>query len=64
MRVEVQREEEVEDPAYCFPSIQDKYHAGITMTTRQEIEQMIGAELPEQEQTPSTSQAMDPRPGD
>ena len=24
---------------------------------------MIGAELPEQEQTPSTSQAMDPRPG-
>ena len=33
------------------------------MTTREEIEQMIGAELPEQEQTPSTSQAMDPRLG-
>ena len=32
------------------------------MTTREEIEQMIGAELPEQEQTPSTSQATDPRP--
>ena len=62
MRVEVQREEEVEDPAYRFPSIQDEYHAGITTTTREEIEQMIGAELPEQEQTPSTSQATDPRP--
>ena len=62
MRVEVPREEEVEDPAYHFPSIQDEYHVGITMTTREEIEQMIGAELPEQEQTPSTSQAMDPRP--
>ena len=63
MRVEVQREEEVEDPAYHFPSIQDEYHVGITTMTREEIEQMIGAELPEQEQTPSTSQAMDPRPG-
>ena len=62
MRVEVPREEEVEDPAYHFPSIQDEYHAGITTTTREEIEQMIGAELPEQEQAPSTSQAMDPRP--
>ena len=31
------------------------------MTTREEIEQMIDAELPEQEWTPSTSQAMDPR---
>ena len=30
--------------------------------TREEIEQIIGAELPEQEQTPSTSQAMNPRP--
>ena len=54
MRVEVPREEEVEDPAYCFPSIQDKYHAGITKTTREEIEQIIGAELPEQEQAHST----------
>ena len=61
MRVEVPQEEEVEDPAYRFPSIQDEYHVGITMTTREEIEQMIGAELPEQEQTPSTSQATDPR---
>ena len=56
------REEEVEDPAYRFPRIKDKYHVGITMTTREEIEQMIGAELPEQEQAPSTSQATDPRP--
>ena len=32
------------------------------MATREEIEQMIGAEIPEQEQTPSTSQGMDPRP--
>ena len=63
MRVEAQREEEVEDPAYRFPSIQDEYHAGITTTTREEIKQMIGAELPEQEQTHSTSQATDPRPG-
>ena len=62
MRVEVPREEEVEDPAYRFPSIQDEYHAGITTLTREEIEQMIGAEIPEQEQTPSTSQGMDPRP--
>ena len=62
MRVEVPREEEVEDPAYCFPSIQDEYHAGITATTREEIEHMIGTELPEQEQAPSTSQATDPRP--
>ena len=61
MRVEVKREEEVEDPAYRFPSIQDEYHVGITMMTK--IEQMIGAELPEQEQTPSTSQATDPRLG-
>ena len=53
------REEEVEDPAYRFPSIQDQYHTGITTTTREEIEQMIGAELPEQEQAPSTSQATD-----
>ena len=63
MRVEAPREEEVEDPAYRFPSIQDEYHTGIITMTREEIEQMIGAELPEQEQTPSTSQAMDPRPG-
>ena len=63
MRVEVQRDEEVEDPAYHFPGIQDEYHVGITTTTREEIEQMIGAELPEQEQTHSTSQATDPRPG-
>ena len=62
MRVEVPREEEVEDPAYRFPSIQDKYHAGITTTTWEEIEQMIGTELPEQEQAPSTNQAADPRP--
>ena len=61
MRVEVPREEEVEDPAYCFPSIQDKYYAGITTTTREEIEQMVGTKLPEQEQTPSTSQTTDPR---
>ena len=56
------QEEEVGDPAYRFPSIQDEYHAGIAMTSRKEIEQMIGAELPEQEQAPSTSQAMGPRP--
>ena len=62
MRVEVPPEEEIEDPAYCFPSIQDKYHVGIATTTREEIEQMIGAELPEQEQAPSSSQATDPRP--
>ena len=62
MRVEVPREEEVEDPAYCFQSIQDEYHAGIATTTREEIEQMIGAELPEQEQAPSTSQTMNPGP--
>ena len=62
MRVEVPREEEVEDPAYRFPSIQDEYHAGIATTTREEIEQMIGAKLPEQEQVPSTSQTMDTRP--
>ena len=61
MRVEVPGEE-VEDPTYRFPSIQDEYHMGIATTTREEIEQMIGAELPEQEQAPSTSQAMDPRP--
>ena len=62
MRVEVPQEEGVEDPAYRFPSIQDEYHVGITTMTREEIEQMIGAELPEQEQAPSTSEAMDPRP--
>ena len=61
MRVEVLREEEVEDPAYCFPSIQDEYHMGITTATREEIEQMIGAKMPEQEQTPSTSRDTDPR---
>ena len=63
MKVEVPREEEVEDPAYHFPSIQDEYHAGIT-TTREEIKQMIGAKLAEQEQAQSTSQAMDQRPGE
>ena len=62
MRVEAQREEEVKDPAYHFPSIQDEYHLGITTTTREEIEQMIGTKLPEQEQIHSTSQATDPRP--
>ena len=61
MRVEVPREEEISDPAYRFPSIQDEYHAGIATTMREEIEQMIGTKLPEQEQAPSTSQAMDPR---
>ena len=61
-RVEVPREEEVEDPTYHFPSIQDEYHAGITTATREEIEQMIGAKIPEQEQTPSTSQGTDQRP--
>ena len=35
---------------------------GITTVTREEIEQMIGAEIPEQEQTPSTSQGTYPRP--
>ena len=55
------REEELEDPAYCFPSIQDEYHAGIATTTREEIEQVIGAEPPEQEQAPSSGQATDPR---
>ena len=42
MRVEAPREEEIEDPAYHFPSIQDEYHAGIATTTKEEIEQMIG----------------------
>ena len=56
------REEEIRDPAYHFPSIQDEYHTGIATTTREEIEQMIGTELLGQEQAPSTSQAMDPRP--
>ena len=64
MRVEAPREEEVEDPTYRFLSIQDKYHMGITTATREEIEQMIGAKIPEQEQTPSTSQGTDPRPRD
>ena len=64
MRVEAPQEGEVEDPAYHFPSIQDKYHVGITTATREEIEQMIGAKIPEQEQTPSTSQGTDPRPRD
>ena len=63
MRVEALQEEEVEDPGYRFPSIQDEYHAGIVMTTREEIEQMISAKLPEQEQASSISQATDPRPG-
>ena len=62
MRVEVPQKEEIEDPTYCFPSIQDEYHAGIATTTREEIKQMIGAEPPEQEQVPSSSQATDPRP--
>ena len=62
MRVEVPREEEIEDPAYRFPSIQDEYQVGIATTMREEIEQMTGTELPEQEQAPSSSQATDPRP--
>ena len=49
MRVKVPQEEEISDPAYRFPSIQDEYHAGIATTTREEIKQMIGAKLPEQE---------------
>ena len=61
MRVEAPQEEEVEDPAYHFPSIQDEYHTGITTMTREEIEQMIGAKILEQEQTPGTSQGTDPR---
>ena len=61
MRVEAPREEEIEDPAYRFPSIQDEYHAGIATTMREEIKQMIGAEPPVPEQTPSSSQATDPR---
>ena len=62
MRVEVPGEEEIEDPAYRFPSIQDEYHVGIATMTREEIEQMIGTEPPEQEQVPSSSQATDLRP--
>ena len=42
MRVEAPREEEIGDPAYRFPSIQDEYHVGIATTTREEIDQMIG----------------------
>ena len=61
MRVEVPREEEIRNPAYHFPSNQDEYHAGIATTTREEIKQVIGTKLPEQEQAPSTSQATDPR---
>ena len=55
------REEEIRNPAYRFPSNQDEYHVGIATTTREEIEQVIGTKLPEQEQAPSTSQATDPR---
>ena len=62
MRVEVPWEEEVQDPAYRFPSIQDEYHLGIVTAIREEIEQMIGTEIPEQEQIPSNSQGTDPSP--
>ena len=52
MRMEVPREEAVEDPTYRFPSVQDEYHAGLTTTTEEEIRQLLGAELLEHEPVP------------
>ena len=60
MRVEVPQEEEVEDPTCRFPGIKDECHVGIATAAREEIEWMVGSEIPEQEQTPSASQGVDP----
>ena len=62
MRMEAPREEAVEDPTYCFPSVQDEYHAGLTTTTEEEIGQLLGAELLEHEPVPAVTQVTDPRP--
>ena len=62
MRMEVPREEAVEDPTYRFPSVQDEYHAGLTTTTEGEIGQLLGAELLEHEPVPADTQVTDPRP--
>ena len=62
MRMEAPREEAVEDPTYCFPSVQDEYHVGLTTTTEGEIGQLLGAELLEHEPVPAVTQVTDPRP--
>ena len=62
MRMEAPREEAVEDPTYRFPSVQDEYHAGLTTTTKEEIRQLLGAELLEHEPVPAVTQVTDPRP--
>ena len=62
MRMEAPREEEVEDPTYRFPSVQDEYQAGLTTTTEEEIGQLLGAELLEHEPVPAVTQVTDPRP--
>ena len=60
--MEAPREEAVEDPTSRFPSVQDEYHVGLTTTTKEEIGQLLGAELLEHEPVPSVTQVTDPRP--
>ena len=43
------------------PAFKTSTTRALPTTTREEIKQMIGAKPPEQEQTPSSSQATDPR---
>ena len=62
MRMEAPREEAAEDPTYRFPSVQDEYQAGLTTTTEEEIEQLLGAELLEHRPVPAVTQVTDPRP--
>ena len=61
MRMEVPREEAVEDPTYRFLSVQDEYQAGLTTTTEEEIGQLLGAQLLEHEPVPAVTQVTDPR---
>ena len=48
MRVEAPQAEAVE-PSYRFPSIQDKYQMGIATASKEEIEELVGTALIEEE---------------
>ena len=49
-------QEEEDEPSYGFPSVQDEYQMGIATATREEIEELVGATMPEGEPAPETEQ--------
>ena len=49
MRVEAPQKEVGAKPSYSFPSVQDEYRLGIATATREEIEELVGEPMTEEE---------------